>query len=458
MYVLKSSPQNRSLHQSKKPDYEPVPELADAPIMNMNEIINVDDIIDEPAPKVSSTLWATCNRYIFDFPDGQNPHTAYPFALHNLHSIPWDYSVWNGIMTLYSRSCDGYSQHGDKMSCKACQGLAKNGTLDRIQTRIKGGVSKNALLAYHVISSLLSLMQLQNIDKEFYWMRGLNQTKKLLGKATTLSDHKYLLIAMASGKVARLDAIIQIGLQQKKGVKGLLASLEAAAQGLYRPKSFTEDEDMRMLLFWRLGGNQVANIYQHSLNGPSVSYLRRRSIVPAIIPSHAQPTIEQVRMNVDLTFESIASLLQQLGRLHVVAMFDEGIQRQMSFSEYVENMQRRHQRSSSMKRTWRKFSGVWTREKSTTLARWEQWEFASGPRLTRLFLGYHWGSWHSVQWLVLGSPVQSSFSSKFGKTETETGPPSLEMLKKPDWTFRDWSTAVFGGFLRLKDQSEPVMV
>ena len=54
---------------------------------------------------------------------------------------------------------------------------------------------------------------------------------------------------------------------------------------------------------------------------------------------------------------------------------------------------------------------------------------------------------------MLGSPVQSGFSSKFGKTETETGPLSLEMLKNPDWTFRDQSTAVFCGFLWLKDRS-----
>lgn len=320
MNILKSLPQNRSLHQSKESQYEPVPELDDTLIMNTNEIINVDY---EPAPKALSTLQATCNRYIFDFPDGQNPHTAYPFTLHNLHSIPWNYSVQNGIMMLYSWSCNGYSQHGNKTSCKACQGLAENGTLDGIQMQIKDGVSKSAPLAYHGIGGLLSLMKLQNIDKEFYRMQGLNQTKKLLGKATALSDHKCLLIAMASGKVARLDVVIWVGLQQKKGIKGVLASLEAATQGLYRPKSFMEEEDMRALLFWRLGGNRVANIYQCSLNGPSVSYLRRRSIVPAIIPSHAQPTIEQVRTNVDSTFESIASLLQQLGRLHIVAMFDE---------------------------------------------------------------------------------------------------------------------------------------
>ena len=45
--------------------------------------------------------------------------------------------------------------------------------------------------------------------------------------------------------------------------------------------------------------------------------------MPTIIPSHAWPTIEQVQTNVDSTFESIASLLEQLGQLHIVVMFDE---------------------------------------------------------------------------------------------------------------------------------------
>jgi hypothetical protein len=142
------------------------------------EVIDIDDnnMVDESTLKESSTLYAACNGYVLDFPDGQNPHTAYPFNLHNLHSIPWDYSVRNGIMTLYSWSCcDRYLQHGDTMSCKACQGLANNGTLDGIRERIKDGVNKSAPLEYHGISGLLNLMRLQEIDKEFYQMRGLNQ-------------------------------------------------------------------------------------------------------------------------------------------------------------------------------------------------------------------------------------------------------------------------------------------
>jgi len=60
--------------------------------------------------------------------------------------------------------------------------------------------------------------------------------------------------------------------------------------------------------------------------------------------------------------------------------------------------------------------------------------------------------------LVLGSLVQSGFSSIFEKTETVTGPPCPGYSKKLDRTVIDWSTAVLYGFLRLRDRSKPVMV
>jgi len=60
--------------------------------------------------------------------------------------------------------------------------------------------------------------------------------------------------------------------------------------------------------------------------------------------------------------------------------------------------------------------------------------------------------------VVLGSPVWFGFSSIFGKTETETGPSSLKILKTETETVRDWFTAVLHGFLRLQDRSELVAV
>ncbi|KAF8884586.1 hypothetical protein CPB84DRAFT_1850634 [Gymnopilus junonius] len=166
------------------------------------------------------------------------------------------------------------------------------------------GVHPNAPYAYHGCGGLQELLQQKNQEIEFYRFRGLNQAKKLLGKTAALSEQKRLLMAIASGEVQRVNRIISIGLQQKKGAWGLLASVLTAAQGHYRPKSYTEEEDMKALLIWRLSGNRVAGIYQKALGGPSVSYLRTRSIVPPIIPSCGQPMTGEVKSNVQASLET----------------------------------------------------------------------------------------------------------------------------------------------------------
>jgi hypothetical protein len=154
-------------------------------------------------------------------------------------------------------------------------------------------------------------------------MRSLNQAKTLLSKAMALSDQKRLLMAIASGKVSRVDRLISIGLHQKKGARGLLASYMAAAEGVYHPKSFTEEEDMKALLMWKLAGNRVAEINHRANGAPSVSYLRARSTVPPIVPSPRQPTTNEVHKNVEVTFSSVVDVIHESKAVHAVIMFDE---------------------------------------------------------------------------------------------------------------------------------------
>ena len=59
---------------------------------------------------------------------------------------------------------------------------------------------------------------------------------------------------------------------------------------------------------------------------------------------------------------------------------------------------------------------------------------------------------------MLGSPVRFGFSSIFGKTETETGPSWLEILKTETETVRDRFTAVLHGFSRLQDRLQTGLV
>lgn len=197
--------------------------------------------------------------------------------------------------------------------------------LEGIIWRMANGVHENANFAYHGISGLTDVLHRKDRQISFYKLRGLNQAKKLLSTATSLTNQKRLLNAIASGKINRVDSLISIGLHQKKGILGLIRSVEDAANGFYKPKNFTEEECMRGLIVLRLGGNRLAHVLHNAQDGPSVSYLRSRSTVPVIIPSPAQPTVHEVEKNVAATIETILEDMHQLDGdvVHAVLMFDE---------------------------------------------------------------------------------------------------------------------------------------
>lgn len=188
------------------------------------------------------------------FPAGKSPYTAYPFGLHDVRPLPWKTTLVDDTMTVFSRGCTGKS-HVAGGQCRPCQQLPENKNMEGILTRLEEGLHPNAPYAYHGISSLLEVIQQKNSKIEYHRLRGLNQARKLLGKAAALTEHKRLLMAISSGDVKRVDRVISIGLQQQKGIRGLLASVMAAAQGRYNPRSYTEEEDMYFLLIWRLSQN-----------------------------------------------------------------------------------------------------------------------------------------------------------------------------------------------------------
>ena len=179
-------------------------------------------------------------------------------------------------------------------------------------------------------------------------------------------------MAIASGRASRVDRLISIGLLQKKGANGLLASYMAAAEGYYSPKTYTEQEDMKALLLWKLGGNRVAEINHRANNAPSISYLRTRSTVvwcfffPLIIPSHQQPTADEVEKNVEASFNGVLEVIHSQTHskpIHTVLMFDElatekrfaGIRRPTTSWGYAGSMPTTLRWSSPMRVTWRNY-------------------------------------------------------------------------------------------------------
>lgn len=290
--------------------------------------INVDDEGDVVAVKRMSYA-ARCSGYIFDLPLGQSPSSTYPFALHDKMNLPWDYSVSNGMMKLYARTCELYMPINDdgavdaETACQHCQNLVSNTILQGICRRAIEGVLENSNYAYNGFAGMVEILQRKNTVIETLRLRGLNSARRLIGQAASLSDHNRFMVAIASGKYERVDRLVRVALSHKRGIRGIISLYHSAAVGVYQPKSYTEEDDMRGLLLWKLGGNRVAQIAHRSLGLPGITTLRNRSIMPPIIPSPGTPTIIEIQKNIEACFESISEILLGQKVVHQILMLDE---------------------------------------------------------------------------------------------------------------------------------------
>ncbi|KAF5376672.1 hypothetical protein D9615_007901 [Tricholomella constricta] len=317
----------------------PPQDLADTPgeARSTDFMLYDDEIIEISGPTVQVSLpkprkrMLQCPGYTFPMPEGLSPHSAYPFALHDSkNNPPWNYTVQNGALFLFSKLCKTSvdTTDGSRASaCSSCARLEGNMALEGIVSRMKEGVKEGNNFAYHGMGGLHELLKRKNKQIEFYRLRGLNQGRVLATRATSLSDHKRFLNAVAAQKVERLDRIIRVGLNQKQSISSLLEQCLKAAKGLYKPKTFEEEDYMRGLLLWKLGGNRVAEIAHRSLGLPGITTLRKRISVVPLIPSPGRPTIEEISTNVKSTFAPVLDILRpQTGgaaNRHAVLMLDE---------------------------------------------------------------------------------------------------------------------------------------
>ena len=72
------------------------------PDRSQDDIVDIDtfeykEILKQP----TTSSVSACEGYAMIFPDGKSPHTTYPFTLHDMIVIPWDYALKNGMMKLF---------------------------------------------------------------------------------------------------------------------------------------------------------------------------------------------------------------------------------------------------------------------------------------------------------------------------------------------------------------------
>lgn len=154
-------------------------------------------------------------------------------------------------------------------------------------------------------------------------LQKLNNSWKLMGKVAALDDHKEWIMAISSSKVERIDRLVRNGIKRQLGIWGMINMVERAAKKVYQPKNYSEEDMLRGLLLWRLGGGRVAEFAHRSLDLPSLRTLRRNTIISPITASATFPTVLEIQQNTRACVDSIAELLGDKSVVHQIVMFDE---------------------------------------------------------------------------------------------------------------------------------------
>ena len=286
---------------------------------------------DEPIiispPPVSTrkkTTVRTCSGICLVFPSKQNPHTSYPFGLHAQRAIPWDYHSINDNFYLQSKACRKFAADL-KECCLACEGLRSDHLYKGIVDRIHEGVHENTPLAYQPIGGLVKIVRQKARQISQLELTQSNDARKLLGKASALDDHKQWILAVASGRVDRVAALVKTGLSRKTGIRGLIAEYERAALKLYKPKGYSEQDIMRSIVMLRLGGARVAEFAHRAMSLPSVTVARRNTVLCPLIVSPSWPTATEIEENMRSCLEPLAQQSSETHPKiqHQVLMLDE---------------------------------------------------------------------------------------------------------------------------------------
>ncbi|KAJ7862813.1 hypothetical protein B0H14DRAFT_3610853 [Mycena olivaceomarginata] len=243
-----------------------------------------------PAASRHSKKSPSCAGYVFPFKVDQTASSDYPFKLHDTSNPPWEYNGNNAGGILH---------------------------------RAAEGIPESANYSFNPISGLIEHIHRKNGQIKRLRLRGLNAVKRIAAQARSLTDHKRFVRAIGSGKVENVDRLVRVQLGRKQGIRGLLSTYDDAAKGVYGHKSYTEEDDLRGVLLWKMAGNRVADFAHRALGLPSRTTLRKRATVPPIVPSPGRPQATEVAENVEACFKGITDVLAAKKPQHAVLMFDE---------------------------------------------------------------------------------------------------------------------------------------
>ena len=136
--------------------------------------------------QASNTPAKPCPGYQLHFPPGQQAHTSYPFALHTILPLTWNFSGRRDGFFLTSHSCTGIT--GINGRCTPCDDLGNNEYLQKIVARFTDGIHENTPLVYHGAGGLIDIAHRKTQEIDLLRLRCLNDLKKSVGKEESIPN------------------------------------------------------------------------------------------------------------------------------------------------------------------------------------------------------------------------------------------------------------------------------
>ncbi|KAJ6483510.1 hypothetical protein C8R47DRAFT_1132450 [Mycena vitilis] len=279
------------------------------------------------SPPVAPKLVTCCGMEI-KFPVGQNHHVAYPFGLHSTTQLPWNYYSEGDRFYVRSTACSKVVP-SDVLNCQKCRALKSNDLLRNVLDRIKYGVNENTPLFFYGIGGLVTKLRRKNDQIQVLRLTNYNDTQRLSTQSSALDRHKQFVMAVGSGKVPRIAALVTASRNNNEGLDALLERLFRGASDAFRegpaynPKGFTPDERMLALCVLRVGGSRLADILHRALGLPGLTTLRKHRVIRPLRASPKKPTVAEIEENIDAYTEGEELPVGKPTIVHRVIMLDE---------------------------------------------------------------------------------------------------------------------------------------
>lgn len=192
------------------------------------------DVMEQPLNTASidrslDLMGVSCTGIQLDLPSA---YRSYPFQLHDRVPLPWGVLIWGNQLRIRSIHCQG-TLPGSLDPCGTCSSLLRHPIVEGIVQRATLGTHENTPRDYLSVGNLLQSLERKTSQIDEMRITCLNNAKRLLSQAGVLNEHKRFVMAIGSGRVERVHALVSAALCNGSGIKQLITTYEKVAIGLY---------------------------------------------------------------------------------------------------------------------------------------------------------------------------------------------------------------------------------